>query len=463
MWAAWLAGAVGLAAAVSVFLPPPAARTESLDDAIGVEPLSSSEPPVAAGASVVERLGPLLRRTNLMDATATARVVTGLEMLAAEGYSILQGRKVGVLTNHTGVFSDMRHEVDVAHASDQVNVVAVFGPEHGFRGTSQAGKSEGFTVDTATGLPVYDIYMKQGTGLKAIFQKAGIDTLVFDLQDIGVRFYTYIWTLYDCLVAAALCQLPVVVLDRPNPIGGNIVDGPLMTPSCATFVGRKSIALRHGMTIGELAQLFNAEYVPGDANGSKADLRVVKCKGWRRSMRWSQLGLLWVPPSPNVPTATTALVYAGMGLFEGTNVSEGRGTTLPFELVGAPWIDGSLAAALRAKGVPGAAFREAYFQPTFSKYEKQTVGGVQVFITDERLFDPLRTAIAVISCIRLLWPKKFAWRYDTGAGFWVDKLTGSDSVRKAIDSGMEESAVIASWQEDVTWFSAMRNRYLLYD
>lgn len=256
---------------------------------------------------------------------APGRVLTGCERLAADGYAELAGQRVGVVTNPTGITSDARHLVDVLHADPRVDLVAVFGPEHGFRGSAQAGGSEGTGRDPATGLPVYDTYDTSGQRLADLFTAAGIDTVVFDIQDVGARFYTYVWTLYDCMRAAALAGKAVVVLDRPNPVGGRRAAGPVLERPYASFVGREPIALAHGMTAAELALLFNGEFL----RARPVRLRTVPMTGWRRASFYGSTGLPWVPPSPNMPTPDTALAYAGTCLFEGTTLSEGRGTTTP--------------------------------------------------------------------------------------------------------------------------------------
>ncbi|MEU6402694.1 DUF1343 domain-containing protein [Streptomyces sp. NPDC046985] len=377
---------------------------------------------------------------------------TGFERLAADGYRALGGQRVGVVTNPTGVTRDVRHVVDVLHADRRVNLVAVFGPEHGFRGTAQAGGAEGRYDDPATGLPVYDTYLKSGQPLADVFTASGVDTVVFDVQDAGARFYTYIWTLYDCMEAAALAGKRFVVLDRPNPVSGRQALGPVLHREFASFVGRQPIAQAHGMTVAELALLFNGEFLT-----APAELETVLMTGWRRSRFYDASGLPWVPPSPNMPTPDTALVYSGTCLFEGTNVSEGRGTTRPFELLGAPGVDGGWAAAANALGLPGVRFREAYFAPTFSKFQGATVGGVQVHVCDRDAFDPVRTGIALLVTAKRVW-SGFAWRPDD----WIDKLTGSARVRTMIDAGADADEVAASWQEELAAFRGLRERYLRY-
>ncbi|MFB7937742.1 exo-beta-N-acetylmuramidase NamZ domain-containing protein [Streptomyces sp. NPDC056049] len=381
-----------------------------------------------------------------------ARVRTGFERLAADGYALLAGERVGVVTNPTGITRDARHLVDVMHADERVDLVAVFGPEHGFRGTAQAGGSEGRYDDPATGLPVYDTYLKSGQPLADVFTASGVDTVVFDIQDAGARFYTYIWTLYDCMVAAELAGKRFVVLDRPNPVSGRAALGPVLDRAFATFVGREPIAQAHGMTVAELALLFNAEFL-----ARPVELETVRMTGWRRSDFFDATGLPWVPPSPNMPTPETALVYSGTCLFEGTNLSEGRGTTRPFELLGAEGVDRRWAESANALELPGVRFREAYFAPTFSKFQGRTVGGVQLHVHDRESFDPVRTGIALLVTARSSW-SGFAWRPD----HWIDKLTGSTRVRTLVDAGAGTDEVVGAWSEDLAAFRAVRRRHLLY-
>ncbi|MEV7677002.1 DUF1343 domain-containing protein [Streptomyces sp. NPDC088341] len=379
-------------------------------------------------------------------------VRTGFDRLAADGYRLLSGQRVGLVTNPTGITRDVRHVVDVMHGDDRVDLAAVFGPEHGFRGTAQAGGSEGRHDDPATGLPVYDTYLKSGQALADIFTGSGVDTVVFDIQDAGARFYTYIWTLYDCMEAAALAGKRFVVLDRPNPVTGRAALGPVLQREFATFVGREPISQAHGMTVTELALLFNGEFL-----AEPVELTTVTMSGWRRSDFFDTTGLPWVPPSPNMPTPDTALVYAGTCLFEGTNLSEGRGTTRPFELLGAEGIDRTWAEAANALELPGVRFREAYFAPTFSKFQGKTIGGVQLHVHDRMSFDPVRTGIALLVTARRSW-SGFAWRPDN----WIDKLTGSTRVRTLIDAGAGTDEVVDAWQDELAAFRRVRRGYLLY-
>lgn len=410
---------------------------------------------------------PLSRRGLLATATAASlpacsaaapprhrpkQLRTGFENLAANDYAPLKGKKVGIVTNPTGVTRDVRHIVDVMHTDDRVNLTAVFGPEHGFRGTAQAGGSEGRYDDPATGLPVYDTYLKSGHPLADIFTASGVDTVVFDIQDVGARFYTYIWTLYDCMEAAQLAGKPFLVLDRPNPVTGRAAQGPVLHKEFATFVGRQPISQAHGMTVAELARLFNKEFL-----AAPVELDTVLMSGWKRSEFYDASGLPWVPPSPNMPTPDTALVYSGTCLFEGTNLSEGRGTTRPFELLGAEGIDRRWALAAEQLGLPGVHFREAYFAPTFSKFQGKTIGGVQIHVHDRAAYDPVRTGVALLVTAKKVW-SGFTWRSDN----WIDKLTGSTLVRTMIDAGADTDEVVAGWQEELAAFRNVRRKYLAY-
>ncbi|SDO92087.1 exo-beta-N-acetylmuramidase NamZ family protein [Lentzea jiangxiensis] len=379
-------------------------------------------------------------------ARAVPKLTTAAEQLASDGWRKLRGRKVGVLTNPTGILRDQTHIVDsmVAHGAKPT---AVFGPEHGFRGTAQAGGSEGDYADPRTGVPVYDTYGANPAKIQAMFAKAGIDTVVFDIADVGARFYTYIWSMYQAMEAAA--NLGFIVLDRPNPIGGR-ANGPQLDPAHATFVGLKPIVQQHGMTVGELARFFVGEF------GLKTALEVVDVRGWRRDQL--DTGLPWVPPSPNMPTPDTALVYPGTCLFEGTVLSEGRGTTRPFETVGAPGIDWRWAERLNALGLSGVRFRETYFSPTFNKFQGKACGGVTLHVTDPHEFDAIRTAVAMIITVKSLYPAVFAWRPDN----WIDKLSGSGRLRGMIDAQAPLDEVVGAWQQELQQFRRTRLPYLRY-
>ncbi|REE59703.1 uncharacterized protein DUF1343 [Streptomyces sp. 3212.3] len=279
-----------------------------------------------------------------------------------------------------------------------------------------------------------------------------MDTIVFDIQDAGARFYTYIWTLYDCMEAAQLAGKRFVVLDRPNPVTGRSAQGPVLHKEFATFVGRQPISQAHGMTVAELARLFNGEFL-----AAPVALETVLMTGWKRSDFFDASGLPWVPPSPNMPTPDTALVYSGTCLFEGTNLSEGRGSTRPFELLGAEGIDGRWAAEAERLDLPGVHFREAYFAPTFSKFQGKTVGGLQIHVHDRTAYDPVRTGVALLVTAKKVW-SGFAWRPDN----WIDTLTGSTRVRTMIDAGATADEVVAAWQDELAAFRRVRKGYLVY-
>lgn len=383
-------------------------------------------------------------------ADARSRVRTGADVAAAEGWPGMTGR-IGVITNPTGTLSTLDHIVDVMHSGNSVDLVAVFGPEHGFRGTMQAGGSEGDTRDPHTGLPIYDIYGADVRKLAAVLHKAGVERVVFDIADVGARFYSYVWTMYTAMLAAARVGVSFVVLDRPNPVGARVA-GPRLDPRFASGVGMLPIVQQHGMTTGELARLFNAEY----ARGRPARLEVIPVQGWSRGDPFTTTGLPWVPPSPNMPTPDTAAVYPGMGLFEGTLLSEGRGTTRPFEIIGAPGIDWRWAEELNAARLPGIRFRETYFVPTFSKHANTPCGGVQLHRTGG--IDPIRTAITMLVTARRRYPRVFGWRPDN----MIDRLSGSDRLRRMVDSGAGATEILGTWEQELTEFRRQRESYLLY-
>ena len=383
--------------------------------------------------------------------------VPGIEVLLHEQAGELQGKRIGLVTNMTGVDRELRSDIDLLAARKDFHLVALFGPEHGVRGDAQAGAHVESSRDAATGLPVHSLYGEHREPDAEMLQ--GIDVLLFDIQDIGARYYTYAYTLANVLRAAKKQGVPVWVLDRPNPIGGEKVEGPVLEPAFASFVGLFPIPVRHGMTIGELARLFNAEFDIG------AQLRVVPMRGWKRSDAEPGDAMPWVPPSPNMPTRDTALVYPGMGLIEGTNVSEGRGTTRPFETVGAPFVDArQLADTLNALDLPGVRFRPTWFTPSFSKNEGQSCGGVQLHVTDRESFQSFRTGLAVVKALHDLYPQQFRFQSDApgaSAGFF-DKLAGNAWIREGIEHGESLDALQARWQPALEEFQRVRLRYLLY-
>ncbi len=413
------------------------------------------------GASAARAAGPASPPAGDAAHYPSRPVTTGAEREAANGWSSLQGQKVGIITNPTGILTNLRSIVDEMHESGNVDIRGVFGPEHGFRGAAQAGDSEDTYIDPRTGLTVYDAYGANAAKMEQLFRTAGVETVVFDIQDAGARFYTYIWTMYTAMRAAVATGARFVVLDRPNPTGGT-ARGPMMTTAYTSGVGAKEIVQAHGMSVGELARFFDGEFLPADAGGRVSELSVVEVKGWRRDMPYAATGLPWVMPSPNMPTPDTALVYPGTGMFEGTNLSEGRGTTRPFELVGAPYVDYKWAETLAAREIPGAGFREAYFTPTFSKHLNKVCGGVQVHITDPSRFDPMRVGVEMLVAARSLYPD-FAWRVDNDPRpYWIDKLSGSTRLREQITAGASADEVIGAWSAELAAFDRRRRQYLIY-
>ncbi len=393
-------------------------------------------------------------------------VRTGLDHLVEGGFAALAGERVGVISNPTGVNGRYSHLVDLmhAHARDTggLTIGGVFGPEHGFRGSAQAGGSEGTGIDARTGLTVYDAYNASQATWETLYERAGVQTVVFDIQDVGSRFYTYIWALYDSMVAAARRGLRYVVLDRPNPAGGKAY-GPMMTTRFTTAVGKKEIVQQHGMTVGELARFYNGEFLPTDA-GRQVELEVIECSGWVPNMMGTDTDVPWVMPSPNMPTPDTALVYPGTGMFEGVaSLSEGRGTTRPFELIGGPGFDYHWSDRLNAANLPGVCFREAYFTPTFNKFANTVCAGVEVKVTDPQAFDPIRTAVAMLVEARKF--PAFAWRtdsWDAARPYWIDKLSGSERLRTMIDAGASTDEIVGAWSDELAEFDARRRPYLLY-
>jgi uncharacterized protein YbbC (DUF1343 family) len=373
--------------------------------------------------------------------------------------ALLRGRTIGLVCNPASVDARFRHVVDRAEAAG-VRVGAIFGPQHGFRSDVQENMIESpHGEDRRRRVPVYSLYSE--TREPTAEMLAGLDALVVDLQDVGTRIYTYIYTMANCLTAARRHGLPVVVCDRPNPIGGEAVEGPMLERGFESFVGQYAIPMRHGMTIGELATLFNDHF------GIGAKLEVVEMRGWRRAQYFDETGLPWVLPSPNIPTLESAVVYPGTVLFVGTNLSEGRGTTKPFELVGAPWVDPERAsAALNEMGCEGAYFRPAFFEPTFHKHAGTACGGCQIHVTDRRAFRPVAVGVAVIDVFRRADPASFAWRdppyeyeFKTPP---IDILYGSAGLRQLLDAGVPVADIARGWEAGVSLFRPLRARYLRY-
>ena len=372
---------------------------------------------------------------------------------------LLAGRTIGLVCNPASIDASFRHVIDRAETGG-VTVGAIFGPQHGFRSDLQENMIESpHGEDRRRKRPVYSLYSETRTPTKDML--AGLDALVIDLQDVGTRIYTYIYTMANCMIAARDHGLPVVVCDRPNPIGGVAVEGPMLEQGFESFVGQYPIPMRHGMTIGELAGLFN------DAFGIGAKLEVVRMPTWRRDDYMDALGLPWVLPSPNIPTLETAVVYPGTVLLEGTNISEGRGTTKPFELVGAPWADpDAIVQDLSARGLPGVVFRPALFEPTFHKHAKTSCGGCQIHVTDRTTFRAVETGVAVIEAFRAADPSAFAWREPPYEYEHVippiDILYGSAKMRDALDRGARTPDIVRDWPGEMASFLELRQEHLLY-
>ena len=368
---------------------------------------------------------------------------------------LVHGRRVGLITNHSGVDGDLRATADRLHAADGMELRLLFGPEHGIRGDAEDGVAIDTGSDAQTGVAAVRLYGERRE--PTADELAGLDVMLFDIQDVGVRFYTYLYTMSLAMVACARAGVPFVVLDRPNPLGGVVIEGNMLDPGFASFVGLFPIPVCYGLTIGELARLFNEEF------GIGADLHVIDMLGWRRSMHWQDTGLPWVAPSPNMPTPDTVAVYPGMCFIEGTNVSEGRGTTRPFEQVGAPYIDGfALARSLAAEDLPGVRFRPVFFRPAFGKYEGQTCRGVQLHTSHGAAFAPVRVGFSVLAAIRRACPDDFLWRTSPKGIHNFDKLAGTDRIRLAIDAGASVDDLLVEWKYQRADFEDIRQKYLQY-
>ncbi len=379
------------------------------------------------------------------------KVSPGIEVLLKDEKNVLSGKKVGLITNPTGIDSKLTSIVDLLHDDPDINLTALFGPEHGVRGDAQAGASVEYYIDEKTGLPVYSLYGKTKKPTPEMLKD--VEVLVFDIQDVGTRYYTYIYTMAYAMEAAKENDIPFIVLDRPNPQGGESVDGPVLEPEFSSFVGLYPIPLKHGMTVGELATFFNKEYKIG------ADLKVIKMKGWKRDMDYDDTGLPFVLPSPNMPTVSTTFVYPATGLIEGTNVSEGRGTTKPFELIGAPYINSDeLAGKLNALRLPGVKFRAASFTPTFSKHAGKLSHGVEVYITDREEFKAVPTGLHIIKTIQDLYPGDFEFL----AANNFNLLIGNGWIMSRIKEGSTVNEILKEYQERQDAFKKVRKNYLLY-
>jgi uncharacterized protein YbbC (DUF1343 family) len=431
---------------------------------------------LASCVLVMAGCGPRTSEIPAPAAGARAVVKPGVEVFLEKHLDLVRGKSVGLITNPSGVDWKLRSTIDLFRANPEIKLVALYAPEHGVRGNAQAGEYVPFYLDEKFGIPVFSLYgpsMKFQPGMlrnidefmrsfdathadKKIVPSMikDVDVLVYDIQDVGTRIYTYEATMAYVMQAAAEAGIDFIVLDRPNPIGGLLMEGPILEyPEFSSFVGVYAIPLRFGLTIGELVRLYNDKFLE-----KKAKLTVVPMEGWTRNMWFDQTGLPWVIPSPNMPTLDTAIVYPGQVFFEGTNISEGRGTTRPFELFGAPWIDAfELTKKLNGLGLPGVAFREQWFTPTFSKFKDEMCGGCQIHVTDRGAYRPLETALTVIKTIRDTYPGRFQFH-----AAYFDKIMGTAKVRLAIEAGKSIAEIAAGWADGLAGFAETRKPYLLY-
>lgn len=373
--------------------------------------------------------------------TTPQTLTLGLERCLADPPTILETAKFGLVANQASVDASFTSSHTLLAARFPGQLRALFGPQHGFLSEQQDNMIEtDHAREPRLGIPIHSLYGEHRKPTPAMLE--GLDLLVVDLQDVGCRVYTYMWTLLHCLEACADAHIPVLILDRPNPLGNDVCEGAVLDPDFASFVGLHPIPMRHGLTLGQLARLFNAE------RGIGADIHVLAVRGADPTARWDQLARAWVPPSPNLPRFEGVLTYPGQVLLEGTNLSEGRGTTTPFETCGAPFVDAyRLADALRERNLPGVAFRPIRFEPTFQKWHGQSCGGVFLHVTDPVAFRPYTTSLHLLACVRAAWPTAFAWRqppyeYETEK-LPIDILTGSTAAREAIDTGADLAPLAA--------------------
>jgi uncharacterized protein YbbC (DUF1343 family) len=388
-------------------------------------------------------------------------MLTGLDIFNKRWPKKLNGARVGLLVHPASVNSSLDHAVDCCAGSNRFKLKALFGPQHGIRGETQDNmiEWEGFK-DRKTALPVYSLYGKTRKPLVDMLKN--IDVMAIDMQDVGARYYTFIWTMELCMQACHESEKSVVILDRPNPLGGNLTEGPVLDTGFASFVGLRPLPVRHGMTIAEIAKYVKDKFYPS------LDLHIIPMKEWERKMWFDKTRLPWVMPSPNMPTLDTAIVYPGMCLFEGTNLSEGRGTTRPFELFGAPFIDPEvLVKRLMSLNLPGVAFRPVYFQPTFQKFADELCGGAQIHIINRKKYKSFKTGVAAIKTIHDLYTNKFEWKnppyeYEEKK-MPIDILAGTDRIRNDIEEGAKINHMEDWWKEECLEFNRkVRKNYLMY-
>ena len=383
-------------------------------------------------------------------------IEVGLSVLFGERLGLVEGKSIGLITNQTGIDPQFRSSVTLFAEHPKIELAAVFSPEHGISGSAQAGIEIASAIGKGRQIPIHSLYGETRQPTPEML--AGIDTLVYDIQDVGSRFYTYISTLLRAMKEAASNSVDFIVLDRPNPIRGDRVEGNLLQPAFQSFVGETAITIRHGMTVGELAQFCKAEL-----DFASSQLEIVPMHGWRRGMWYDQTGLPWVPPSPNMPTVETATLYPGTCLIEGTNLSEGRGTTKPFEWIGAPWIEPERwADTLNNLDLPGTHFRPTHFTPTFSKYADQECHGVQVHVTDRDQFKPVDVALHLIATSQRDYSDQFEFIENRGR-YFLDLLAGTDELRLRFMKCESPTEIVQSWEAEVEKFTERCRPYLLYD
>lgn len=374
--------------------------------------------------------------------------------------ALLSGQRIALVCNQASILPDLSHAADVFSERSDINLTTLFGPQHGARGDVQDNMIEtGHAVDSRTGLPVYSLYSETREPTDKMLEN--VDTIVFDLQDVGCRIYTFVYTMANCMRAAARYGKRVIVCDRPNPINGSAIEGNITESEFTSFVGQFALPTRHGMTVGELAMMFNEHF------GIGCELEIVKMEGWTREMWGDETGLPFVMPSPNIPTVDTCVVFPATVHLEGTELSEGRGTTKPFELNGAPFIDPyEWKAALDLFDFPGVSFRPCYFQPTFQKWARQTCGGVQIHVTDREAFTPVIVGIAMVKTAYDLYTDSFEWKREAYEYVFdknpFDVVCGTDSIRRAIEGGVALDEIGSTWQAGLKAFEQLRKTFLLY-
>ncbi|MBI4891782.1 MAG: DUF1343 domain-containing protein [Acidobacteria bacterium] len=389
-----------------------------------------------------------------------SRCRVGLDVFLSEELGRFGGARVGLIANPASVDGELAHAAERFAAASAVKLAALFGPQHGAKAEAQDNMIETADEwDGRLGVPVFSLYGERRQPDAASL--AGLDVMVCDLPDVGARPYTFVWTMLLAMEACGRAGLPFVVLDRPNPIGGVEVEGPVLREGFESFIGMHALPMRHGLTMGELARLLRAE------RGIDVELTVVRCEGWRRAMWFDETGLPWVMASPNLPTLETAAVYPGSVLVEGTNLSEGRGTTRPFELLGAPYLDaGEFAGRLNGCDVPGARFRPVWFRPTVDKWAGELCGGVQVHVLDRERFKPCWVGAAVLAAAHELGGERFAWREPpfeyVHDRMPIDILSGSERLRGQVEVGMKAGAMEESWWAEVEEFVERRGEWMMY-